>query len=499
VPFVLECIRTADADVVSMVNLQTQLAREFRLSIPQSVLSVILRRAARRGFLRVDNHTYRRIPEQLSDFPFDKTRNLVLAQYAHLVGSFMSYSQERHGAKVTIGEAELALESFLSSNELRILASVAGNHQDSSITVVLSPSERYIVADFLRYIETQRSYDWQCFETIAEGHMLANSVFLPDISQAGRKFRGTRVYCDTPILLGALGYANRAMAAPCEELLDLLAATGAEVWCLSSTLEEMQRALGACAYRLESGEINRGYGPSMEYFLDEGLTASEVRMLMGRMQGDLAKHGIGVSPTPSYGEHEYVVDEKFLEAELLRNIPDHRPEALRHDVGAVSAMARLRRGSRPLRIEECGAVFVTKNGALARAGRALSQREYGDMSIALCITDFALTNLLWLKLPSKAPDLARKRVIADCYAATNPGKALWLRYMTEVEHLKSRGDIAAEDVYMLRYSLPARDELMELTHGEDEVITEGTVQQILAKVDARRRADVVFDILKGNQ
>jgi hypothetical protein len=78
VPFVLECIRTADADVVSMVNLQTQLAREFRLSIPQSVLSVILRRAARRGFLRVDNHTYRRIPEQLSDFPFDKTRNLVL-------------------------------------------------------------------------------------------------------------------------------------------------------------------------------------------------------------------------------------------------------------------------------------------------------------------------------------------------------------------------------------------------------------------------------------
>jgi hypothetical protein len=52
---------------------------------------------------------------------------------------------------------------------------------------------------------------------------------------------------------------------------------------------------------------------------------------------------------------------------------------------------------------------------------------------------------------------------------------------------------------MLRYSLPARDELMELTHGEDEVITEGTVQQILAKVDARRRADVVFDILKGNQ
>lgn len=107
-----------------------------------------------------------------------------------------------------------------------------------------------------------------------------------------------------------------------------------------------------------------------------------------------------------------------------------------------------------------------------------------------CIVDHYLTTLVWLKKPMRAPDLPRKRIIADCYAAMNPPPHLWKRYLQEIERLQKKGDISDEDYYLLRYSSEASNALMDTTLGGGQPFTEGTVAEVLESAKAAARADV---------
>ena len=100
-------------------------------------------------------------------------------------------------------------------------------------------------------------------------------------------------------------------------------------------------------------------------------------------------------------------------------------------------------------------------------------------------TDYTLTNLLWLKKPIKAPDLPKKRIIADYYAAVQPSGQLWKHYIDEVDKLNKMGNVEPDDYLMLRYSMEARSALMEVTLGDDNAFVHGKVQDILNLIRKR--------------
>jgi hypothetical protein len=114
--------------------------------------------------------------------------------------------------------------------------------------------------------------------------------------------------------------------------------------------------------------------------------------------------------------------------------------------------------------------------------------------VSPCLTDYTLTNLLWLKKPTAAPDLPRKRIIADCYAATRPTEPLWRLYLEEINKLNQRGEVSPEDYYLLRHSLEAESALMDATLDSDKAFTQGTVPEILrvvrANIEAQKQAEV---------
>lgn len=111
-----------------------------------------------------------------------------------------------------------------------------------------------------------------------------------------------------------------------------------------------------------------------------------------------------------------------------------------------------------------------------------------------CLTDYTLTNLLWLKKPTAAPDLPRKRIIADCYAATRPTESLWRLYLEQIEKLNQRGEVSSEDYYLLCYSMEAESALMDATLGDEKAFTQGTVPEVLrvvrTNIERRKQAEV---------
>ncbi len=63
-----------------------------------------------------------------------------------------------------------------------------------------------------------------------------------------------------------------------------------------------------------------------------------------------------------------------------------------------------------------------------------------------------------------------------------PPTKLWSKYLDEIQKLKSKGEISAADHEALRLSLRAREELMNLTGGEEQAFSAETVNDILERV-----------------
>jgi hypothetical protein len=111
--------------------------------------------------------------------------------------------------------------------------------------------------------------------------------------------------------------------------------------------------------------------------------------------------------------------------------------------------------------------------------------------VPYCVLDDVFTTIVWLKNPQNAPDLPRKRIIADCYAALNPPDPLWRQYSDEIDRLQARGDVTDDDYILLRYDVSSHNALMDITLGDGDVFTEGTVADVLerARANVRREAE----------
>jgi hypothetical protein len=109
------------------------------------------------------------------------------------------------------------------------------------------------------------------------------------------------------------------------------------------------------------------------------------------------------------------------------------------------------------------------------------------------MADQVFTTLIWLKAVKKAPDMPKDRLVATCYAAMMPSEQLWEKYVVEAERLKQKGTIREEDYAVLIHSLEARNRLMDLTFGENEIV-QGTLEDVLATAKAIYVAEVTEEL-----
>lgn len=488
VPLVTESIRCLGTEVVSLPEVQAELQSRFGLYIPQNAIKALLSRVRKKGYIRQENRVFYANHDALAGTEFRQTQGNVVRMYEALISSLVQYCAEQHNVRWSTEEADAALNGYLEEHQVELANSFTGRR---SLPVPDHPrrSSLYLVGSFVNRLQETASGDFEFLETIVKGSMLANAIFLPDPTQATRKFHKTEVFFDTSFLIYALGYGGVHRQRPCRELLDLLYETGADLRCFEHTLEETRGVLIACSQRIAEHRLRDAHGPSIEYFLSIGARPSDIDLLALRLDSNFRSLRIRVVETPPFIP-AYVIDEKGLEAALCAEIQYSNPHALMHDLKSISAIMRLRRGEEYLYVENCRAVFATMNSALAMVSRAFLVPDATRTCVAPCITDYSLTNLLWLKQPTRAPDLPRKRIIADCFAATQPDERMWRNYLAEIDKLQRSGEVSPTDYYLLRYSYEARNALMEVTLGEEDAFVEGTVPEILELVKSRVQADV---------
>jgi hypothetical protein len=479
---IAECLRRSPHDVVSGPAVRDSLEENFGLRLPLKTVNLVLRRAAKTGLVYRAEGVYRINRVEVEKLRFEKYRNKFISSYDRLIEDLRMYAEEKYSkqknwVKWSIEDAERTLHDYLSSNSITLLRAIT-KKMYIPLPRVATPNQRYIFASYVNSLFERQSEHLNSLQIVLEGHMLATAIFLPDPSSTGAKFQNTSLFFDTRFLMYALGYGGESLEAPHKELLEMVYELGADLCCFQHTADEMISILNGCAKNLSTASGVLGYGPSFDYFLSRGFNESDVLFLAGRLEKELERIRIEIKPKPAYAK-EHMIDEKKLEACISSKITYLNPYALQRDIDSISAIPRIRAGHQARLIERCRAIFVTSNMPLVEAANEFVGMEEDSPLVPLGISDWDLTNLTWLKKPLKAPDLPRKRLLADCYAAVQPSDKFRSALNREVETYAAKDVCTPDDVYVLRRSLEVRRLALDLTAGDENAFTEGTVQEVL--------------------
>jgi len=490
VPLVAECIRSTKPSVVSVTDLQSQMKATYGMHIPQNALKLVLNRAAKRGYVKSQERTFIPNMEVLANLDFAARYQDIIRQHDAAISRLVKYSSERFKHTITAAEAENALLSHVQKRDLEILECFLSGEVLSESNFETTPRLDYIVSYFISECQKSDPEGFKYIDTIVKGHFLSHTLFFPDLGQVKRRFHKTEVYFDTALLLRILGYEGDASRDSCRELLDLLYREGALPKCFRHTCDEVRNVLNSCKLDMQRGDESEYAGPTFLHLKRMGFGVGEIELELALLDSRIKNLGIEIVEKPSYTP-KLQIDEAKLDKALEQEYWSSTPKRRQHDVDCLSAIYRLRGGRQSACIEDSIAIFVTPNPALCRVGSKFFQAEgYIDKSnVPIAISDYGLTALLWVKTPMAAPELPTKFVIAECYAAVEPNERLWRKYTQIALRLKNDNRISASEYYLLRHSQLAHHELMEQTMGDENVITEGSVEEILEKVKMEIRKE----------
>lgn len=483
-PFFLDAVKSIDGPVSAPLA-KAHIRERFGIDIPEGVLATLSRRAAHKNYGKRENGNFIADPVKLAGLrDLGRQKADYLRKQSALVNELVRYAADRFLRELSTEDAEDALLDHIEEHSVPILGSVMnGVPYDARRTSRSDRDTEYVVNSFISEVVSSMPASFDHLETVVKGSMLAVSLYLPNSSELGKRFERTTLYLDTPVLLKALGYEGDEARAAAQDLLALSRSAGADLACFEHSVNEVKGILDRSAGKALNGGFRGAHRRATDtFFANEGLGASDILLLAQRLEEDVAALGISIQMRPS-PTADLTIDELALEEAMESTIAYSSRDTLLNDLDSLTAIHRLRGGRSSARLETCRALLVTTNGGLARVGRTFFVTE-GNHGWPLALTDHHLATLVWLKKPQAAPSLPRRQILADCFAALEPGGRVWDRYLEEINRLGSRGKASENDLMLLRYSTEAQRSLMDQTMGDPDQVTAETVAGILEKVKA---------------
>jgi hypothetical protein len=477
-PFIMQILVKQKPNPVTDLTIRAYLRTYFGLEIPERAVQVVLKRLSRDYPLKKEEGIYR-ITGTLSDPGIMAEKANADRHIKAVISGLIEFSKRTAKPVETDDEAVTALLAFLSQFNIPCLKAylrgtaiptIEGNHD---VHIVL-------VSQYVLHLQRSDPERFDSFLILVQGHMLANALMCPDLRHAPKTYKGVTFYLDTPLLIRRLGLEGDPKRDAIENLIGLLDNLGASVATFSHSRQELERVLKGASDHVDAAS---GRGAIVMEARRSGRTKSDLLLLAGQIDEKLTKAQIEVKQTPQYIK-KFQIDETAFGQVLQDEVSYFNPRAREYDINSVRSIYVLRSGTEPGTVERSKAILVSSNSAFARAAYEYGQRHEESREVSSVITDFSLANMAWLKAPMGAPSLPTTEILAFSYAALQPSKELLNKYLTEIERLERQGKITARDHQLLRSSCLAQDELMSLTLGSEDALTEETITETLQRVSS---------------
>ena len=498
VPFVADALKGwPDGQPVAPVELSQALCERWGFpSVPVAVARLLLGRAQAAGYVVNIERVY--YPHRDALIPvrdLAEKRTEMDASMNALIAAVILYAGQEHNLAWGEEQARAALERL--SEEFGVELATAKREGQVAGAEECEHSEALaVVHAFARHAMQRDPDSFERLVAMVQGTMLMNALYFEDTRQLPRRLAELRVYIDTTPLLRALGLASPKVVTAAREMLGLLGDFHVPRYVFSHTVDEITAILDALAAALrrgtrgleQQGQLFGARREAMDAAIQAGMTSGHIDAMAANIEQQLAELGVKRCDTPRHKEVGHI-DERELERTIARHVQTQPKGAREKDVRSLAAVERLRHGGRPRELAQARAVFVTANTALSRASADFFRGAGRDAPVAHCMSDVALTGQLWVG-SSRRPELPRKLLIADCYAALAPTSEQWERWVTHIVKLRREGKLTEQQVQTLIYHQQAKAHLFDLTRGEAQNIDEHTVGEVLDRYEAQIRAPV---------
>lgn len=492
-PIIIDCTLLLDGDFVAISELQKKYVELYGLKLPISVIRKVLLMGKDEGYFEFDGPLIKKTKKQFESIRPEQEK--YLKEHEYIIENFIKFYLETKGEKITVEIAEKAMLEFMEENVYKLIKNSIEKKND--IIPVTGDGKKIAFGRYMRSaIESGDTTTIQYISDIAKGVMIQNAIYLPNTDRIEKNFVNTLLILDTPVVLSFLGYAGIERQQPMIELIEMARESKAKIGIFDFTVSEVAAVLEDCANRIKNKSSDH-HGKSIEYFIEQHFSYEEIIIFVGRLEKDLEKNGIAIIKKSNYSSDIYMDElkmEKCIDEVLQYR---HRSSKLK-DIDSLATTYNLRKGENSLYIENCMAIFITSNYKLIVAAKNYFKDNKQHVDIAM--TDFYITNILWLKKPTKYPDLPMKRVIADIYSSLQPSDSIWASFIAETEAMRERGEITYDDVITLKTSSHSSDLLVDAEIEGINSISPSTIREILDEINSRhekeiikRQDDVIFE------
>lgn len=477
-PFVLQVLVNSRLTSVTSLDVRDALRTDFGLDIPEQTIHVVLSRLTKTTCLRKERDQFH-IDGELPNPSLSKKQHLASEHITAVLDALLRYSRSTPTPFTDVNATDRAMRAFLSEFDITCLRSFLRQTAIPPITTHRK-TDIILISKFLLHIQRNDATLFESVAIMAQGHMLANALLCPDLSEVRGDFSAVSFYLDTPLLLSALDWHGEIKGRAANHMIDLLRRWKGKVCMFTHTYDELRAVMEGETSRLESWDSRSLIVRQARL---RGDSRSDLILRASRTADLLARKKIRTERTPRYLKlKRYQIDEPALEGLLREKLPYHQDGAMRHDINSVRSIFALRRDLVPRTIETCKAIFVTNNAAYATAAWNYGKEIESCREVSSVIADYSLVNLAWLKKPTESQEPPVREMLAYAVAALQPSEALWSKYLDEVARLERDEKITARDHQLLRSDPYAHRYLVDVTLGDEQTVDTSTVSTTLGRI-----------------
>jgi len=460
---------------------QKSVEEQFSLKIPAATFAIYLKRLAKAGVVAVTATGVQFRVVKLPTITIEKDREAASARIKEVTEELAGFAHRKYGLVWDDRNSSAAIAEFIRQYSIDFLRFAEAK---SPLPVEASSEQTmdYVVASFVTHCAKTQTGLFESIKILVQSHILANALMCPDLQTSVRGFKGVHFFVDTRFMIKALDLESHYDTDSARSLLAGIRKLNGVICMFPETKDELRTVLKAIIRGINQGA---GRGPVYRELLKRGRSVTDVILTESNLDATLLSFSISMFQSPAYDENNYKfqIDESELRDEIEGEIDYLSDQAANHDIRVVRHILALRKGKHVSNIEDAGYVFLTTNSALSRAAFHYQRNNSRGWIFSAVVTDYHLSHLVWLKSPMQAADLSRAEILANCYATMRPNESMWNRYLSELERLKADKRVTERDHEVLRFSLHAPDELMDITRGDVEGITEGNLHLILEKLE----------------
>lgn len=448
--------------------------KDFGIEIPVEVVKRIGRHAERNGRLRRD-----------SEGRFIGLTSLGKSGLPDLNGEISEYRRaeavlERGLRKcvkqMCMGDTDLLdvdwkseLKKYIESQSVDIIrhwrgvGTPAGN-DDGVLRLTLDERIHYIISEYVASMYVSATESFQALVSLAQGAMLSTLLEGQSLDDVP-KIDNLSVALDTSIVLDLLNLQGHESHIAAKGVLDMIRANGVHCFVFENTLDEIDSILHYVESVLR-GEFEPGrLDGVLAYAFKYALKPSDIAICRERVEGALERMSVNVMGNPPY-EPIYCLDEEKLTSAIHKCVLHKHSQALNHDVSALSAIHRMRRGRAGTKMENARYLFVTANTAVVRGCREFSDDE--GYRYPLAISFEYLATRLWLRAPLASDNVPKDLLVASAYAGLKPSQRVWDEVLKNIEQARRENVIGDEEARILRLRSESGELFMrQLAAGED--------------------------------